>query len=147
LCCTRTSGSSSANGSCQGQLLPREARRSRPRQVARQRLEVGAPLALRERMFELELAVEMVLDDGLVAAGDEDEMLDAGLARLVDHMLDQRPVDHRQHLLRHGLGGRQEPGAQPGEWKDRFANGGHGSIANDGVNRETGRAIPANPGR
>jgi hypothetical protein len=87
-------------------LLPREARRSRPRQVAGQRLEVGAPLALRERVFELELAVEMVLDDGLVAAGDEDEMFDAGLARFVDHMLDQRLVDHRQHLLRHGLRGR-----------------------------------------
>ena len=61
----------------QGQLLPREARRSRPRQVARQRFKVGAPLALRERVFELELAVEMVLDDGLVAAGDEYEMFDA----------------------------------------------------------------------
>ena len=67
--------------------------------------------------FELELAVEMVLDDALVAAGDEDEMLDAGLARLVDHVLDQRPVDHRQHLLRHGLGGGQEPGAEPGDGK------------------------------
>src|SRR5262245_34891857 len=89
-------------------ILPREARRSRPRQVARQRLEVDAPLALRERVFELELAVEMVLDDSLVAAGDEDEVLDAGLARLVDHMLKQRPVDHRQHLLRHGLGVREE---------------------------------------
>src|SRR5262249_56719793 len=82
----------------QGQLLSREARRSRPRQVARQRLEVAAPLALRERVFELELAVEMVLDDGLVAAGDEDEMLDAGLARLVDHVLNQRPGGDRHPL-------------------------------------------------
>jgi hypothetical protein len=32
-------------------------------------------------------------------------MLDAGFARLVDHVLDQRAVDNRQHLLRHGLGG------------------------------------------
>src|SRR5262245_19317879 len=118
----------------QRQLLSREARRSRPRQVARQHLEVGAPLALRERVFELELAVEMVLDDSLVAAGDEDEMLDAGLARLVDHVLNQRPVDDRQHLLRHGLGGRQEPGAQPGDWKNSLAND-HGSITSDGVNR------------
>src|SRR5262249_58094852 len=64
----------------------------------------------------------MVLDDSLVAAGDEDEMLDAGLARLVDHMLNQRPVDHRQQLLRHGLGGRQEPGAQPGDRENGFAD-------------------------
>jgi hypothetical protein len=35
----------------------------------------------------------MILDDDLVAAGDEDEMFDAGLARFVDHMLNQRPVD------------------------------------------------------
>ena len=84
------------------------------------------PLPLGERALELELAVEMVLDDALVAAGDEDEMLDAGLARLVDHVLDQRPVDHRQHLLRHGLGGRQEPGAEPGDRENGFANGFHG---------------------
>src|SRR6516165_3204808 len=81
--------------------------------------------------LELELPVEMVLDDRLVAAGDEDEMLDARLARLIDHVLDQPPIDDRQHLLRHGLGGRQEPGAQPGDWKDCIANGDHGSIASE----------------
>ena len=107
------------------QLLAGEAGGAGSRQVARQRLEIGMPLALGERMLELELAVEMVLDDALVAAGDEDEMLDAGLARLVDHVLDQRPVDHRQHLLRHGLGRRQEPGAQSGDGKNGFANGFH----------------------
>ena len=64
-------------------------------------------------MLELVLAVEMILDHALVAAGDEDEMLDAGLARLVHHMLDQRPVDHRQHFLGHGLGRGQEAGAKP----------------------------------
>jgi hypothetical protein len=106
----------------QRQLLAGEARRARRRQVARQRLQIGAPLALRQRVLELELAVEMVLDDALVAAGDEDEMLDAGLARLVDHVLDERPVDHRQHLLRHRLGGRQEPGAQPGDGENSLAN-------------------------
>ena len=39
--------------------------------------------------------VEMVLDHALVAAGDEDEMLDPGLARLVDHVLD-RPGGRRR---------------------------------------------------
>ena len=71
--------------------------------------------------LELELPVEMVLDDRLVAAGDEDEMLDARLARLIDHVLDQRPIDDRQHLLRHGLGGRQEPGA---DWPPLSGPGG-----------------------
>ena len=103
-------------------LLAREARGAGDRRVARQRVEIGLPLALGERLLELELAVEMILDHALVAAGDEDEMLDAGLARLVDHVLHQRAVDHRQHLLRHGLGGRQEPGPQPGDGENGFAD-------------------------
>ena len=64
----------------------------------------------------------MVLDHGLVAAGDEDEVLDAGLARLVDDVLDERPVDDRQHFLRHGLGRRQEPGAEAGDGEYGFAD-------------------------
>src|SRR6267154_223138 len=56
-------------------LLAGEARRARARQVARQGLEIGAALALGQGVLELELAVEMVLDHALVAAGDEDEML------------------------------------------------------------------------
>ena len=82
-------------------------------------------LPLEQRHFQLELAVEMILDDALVAAGDEDEMLDAGLARLVDDVLDQRPVDDRQHFLRHGLGRGQEPGAEAGDGKNGFADGVH----------------------
>jgi hypothetical protein len=72
-----------------------------------------------ERVLELVLAVEMILDDGLVAAGDEDKVLDAGLARLVDRILDQRAVDDRQHFLRHCLGGGQEACAEPGHGKYR----------------------------
>ncbi len=91
------------------------AGRSRLQEVERRLL-----LALEQRHFELELAVEMVLDDALVAAGDEDEMLDAGLAGLVDDVLDERPVDDRQHFLRHGLGGGQKPRAEPGDRENRF---------------------------
>ena len=43
-------------------------------------------------------------------------------AGLVDHVLDQRPVDHGQHFLRHGLGGRQEAGAEAGDREDGFAD-------------------------
>ena len=57
----------------------------------------------------------------LVAAGDEDEVLDAGLARLVDHILERRPVDDGQHLLRHGLGGGQEARAEAGDGEDGLA--------------------------
>src|SRR4029453_9794842 len=55
----------------------------------------------------------MILDDALVAARDEDEMLDAGIPRLVDDMLNHRTVDDRQHLLGYRLGRGQEAGAKP----------------------------------
>ena len=70
----------------------------------------------------------MVLDDRFAAARDEDEMLDSGLPRLVHHVLDQRPVDHRQHLLRHGLGRWQEPGSKAGDRENGFADAGHSSL-------------------
>src|SRR5690606_24338032 len=78
-----------------------------------------------ERRLELELLVEMILDHALVAAGDEDEMLDAGFARLVDDMLDDRPVDDGQHFLRHGLGRGKKAGAETGHREDRLAYGLH----------------------
>ena len=71
----------------------------------------------------------MVLDHALVAAGDEDEMLDAGLACFVHHVLDERPVQHGQHFLRHGLGRRQEAGPEAGDGKDGFADAGHAGFA------------------
>ena len=63
----------------------------------------------------------------LVAAGDEDEMLDAGLARLVDDILDDRPVDDRQHFLGDRLGGRQEARAETGNRENCFADFFHDS--------------------
>src|SRR5690606_18154896 len=78
--------------------------------------------ALRQRVVQLELDVEMILDHRLVAAGHEDEMLDARLARLVDHILDNRTVDDRQHLLRHSLRRRKKTRPQTGYWKYRLAD-------------------------
>src|SRR5258708_7591246 len=78
--------------------------------------------ALCQRVIELELDIEMILDNRLVAPGDEDEMLDAGLARLIDHILDDRPVDDGQHLLRNGLGGRKKPRAEAGDRENCLAN-------------------------
>jgi hypothetical protein len=80
-------------------LLAGEAGLSGKRLQALQPGELVVLAALRQRVVQLELDVEMVLDDGLVAAGDEDEVLDTRLARLVDHVLDDRPVDDGQHLL------------------------------------------------
>jgi hypothetical protein len=103
------------------QLLAGEARLPSARQIARQQLEVRLALALGEGQLKLELAVEVILDHRLVTPGDENEMLDARFARLVDHVLDQRAVDHREHRL----GGREEPRAETGDGKDRFADGLH----------------------
>src|SRR5262249_3955804 len=136
LCCTSTSGSSSANGSwptssrahhtacpspkgncCRVKLAvpgPGRSRVSASRSTRRWRsVSVCSSSNWRSEWSPLK---------ALFPPGDEDEVLDAGLARLVDHMLNQRPVDHRQHLLRHGLGGREEPGAQPGDRENGFAD-------------------------
>ena len=86
-------------------------------QVVVEARELGRFAALGQHLFELELPVEMVLDHALVAAGDEDEVLDAGCHGLIHDMLDQRTVDHRQHLFRHRLGRGQEAGAKPRHWK------------------------------
>ena len=106
-------------------LLPGEACRAGHRQILIEEIERLVLLPFEQRHFQFELAVEMILDDAFVAAGDEDEMFDAGFARLVDHVLDERPVDDRQHLFRHGFGGRQEAGAEAGDGENGFADGVH----------------------
>ena len=70
----------------------------------------------------------MVLDHRFVPAGDEDEMFDARLACFIHHVLDQRPVHHRKHFLRHGLGRGQEAGAEAGDRKYGFADAGHAEL-------------------
>ena len=103
-------------------LLAREARLPGPGRSLVESLQLVRLAAGGERRLELELLVEMVLDHALVAAGDEDEVLDAGFARFVHHVLDQRAVDDRQHLLRHGLGGGQEARAEPGDGEHGLAD-------------------------
>jgi hypothetical protein len=73
--------------------------------------------AATHRILQLVGDVEMILDRTLVAAGDEDDLSNARLKRL----LDQRFVDDDQHLLGDRLGGREEARAQPGDWKDCLA--------------------------
>jgi hypothetical protein len=70
----------------------------------------------------------VVFDHALVPAGDEDEVLDAGLPRLIHDVLDQRAVHDRQHFFRHGFGRRQESGAKPGHRKNGFANARHAGL-------------------
>ena len=62
----------------------------------------------REHRVELRIPVEPVLDGALAAAGDQQHVLDARVDELLDHQIDGGPVDHRQQLLGHHPGDRQE---------------------------------------
>src|SRR6185437_11234580 len=75
------------------------------------------PLSIAQRVFELDLPVEVIFDDRLVTTSDENEMLDPGFTSLINNVLDQWSIDHWQHFLRHGLGGRKKsrPEASNGE--------------------------------
>lgn len=103
-------------------LLAGEADGAGLRLVLRQDVLLGLLAARGERRVELEHLVEMIFDDVFVAAGDEDEVLDAGFPRLVIDVLDQRLVDDGQHFLRHRLGGGQDAGAEAGDGEYGFAN-------------------------
>ena len=103
-------------------LLAGEARLPGLRLILGQKLELLGLAAAFERAVELVGDVEMVLDHRLVAAGDEDEVLDPGGARLIDHVLHDGAVDDAQHLLGDSLGCRQEPGAETGDGQNCFAD-------------------------
>ena len=79
--------------------------------------------ALGENAGKLDRMVEMVLDHMLATAGDENELLNAGLSRLLDGILDDRFVDDREHLFGHRLGRRQDAGAHAGDGQNGFADG------------------------
>ena len=51
----------------------------------------------------------MILDHRLIPPGDENEMLNAGLARFIDDMLEDGPVDDGQHFLGDRFGGGKKP--------------------------------------
>ncbi len=51
--------------------------------------------AIGHRPLKLISDIEMVLDRALAATGDEDHLLDPCLTRLINRILNQRPIDHR----------------------------------------------------
>ena len=66
-------------------------------------------LASCERAEELGVVVEVVLDGGLAAAGDEQDLLDAVRNQFFDHVLHDGLARDGQHFLGLRLGGRQKP--------------------------------------
>ena len=113
-------------------LLAGERGLSRRRLQALQARQHLVLAALGERVIELELDVEMILDDRLVAAGDKNKMFDAGFAGLIDDILDDRSVDDGQHLLRDGLGGGKEARAEAGDRENCLAYSFHQSTIHCG---------------
>ncbi len=109
-------------------LLPRETCFAGAGQVTRELLEFRVALFVFERRFKFELPVEVVLDNALVASRHENKVLNAGFARFVDHVLDERPVDDCQHFLRHGFSSRKEARAEARDRENGFADARHGSL-------------------
>jgi hypothetical protein len=67
-------------------------------------------LALRfEHGLQLGVVVEVIFDRGLAAAGHEDDVLDAGRARLGHGIGQHRPIEHVEQVLGDGLAGRHHP--------------------------------------
>ena len=75
---------------------------------------------LRQVELELERPIEVVLEGALAAAGDDEDVGDAGPDRLLDDVLDRRLVDERQHLLGLRFGRRKETSAEPRRRDDRL---------------------------
>jgi hypothetical protein len=98
-------------------------------EVGQQGVEQVGLLLLLEGGFQLDVVVEIVLQGALAAPGDQHEVLDPRRARLGHHVVDQRPVDHRQHLLGRGLGGGQHAGAQACHRQHGFADAFHSGWA------------------
>ena len=92
--------------------LPSEVERRQIGDVTHGAEHLALPFGL-ERGLQFSHAVEMIFERLLVGAGDDHDVVDAGCDSLFDNPLDRRAVDHREHLLRHRLGGRKEAGAEP----------------------------------
>ena len=62
--------------------------------------------------FQLGAAVEVVLNDALIPAHDDEDVGDAGADGLLHQILDGGLVHEGEHPLGHGLGGGQDAGAE-----------------------------------
>ena len=66
---------------------------------------------LLQLLFQFVGFVEIVRHRVLVAVGDKHQGLATGGDGFIHRVLNQRPINDRQHLLGHGFGGRQKAGA------------------------------------
>ncbi|GAP60594.1 hypothetical protein AHiyo1_41540 [Arthrobacter sp. Hiyo1] len=75
-----------------------------------------------QRAFKIRCTIKVVFKGALVAACNHQHVAEARLHGLLNHVLDGRLIHHRQHFLRHRLGGRQETRAQSGRRNNCFTN-------------------------
>ena len=68
--------------------------------------------------LEAGFGVEVVFDRLLAGAGDEEDVLDAGVRGLAHDVLDRGAVDDGEHFLGHGLRDGQEAGSATGRGND-----------------------------
>ncbi len=81
------------------------------------------PLAvLFEKSFEEWRSVEVILDRALAAAGNNDDVLDAGSHAFFSNILNLRLIDNGQHFFGLRFGGRQKARAQAGGRQNGFAD-------------------------
>src|SRR5262249_10198452 len=85
-------------------------------------LELVALAARLEECLELDGDVEVIFDRILAAAGDEDDVVDAGSDGFLDAVLNDWFVYERQHFFRLRLGGGKEARAQSGSGEHGFAH-------------------------
>ena len=84
---------------------------------------IGALAALAQQVLERTVGLEVVQQLGLAGRGNDDGVVDLlGVEGLLDDILDDGLVEHRQHLFGRALGARQKTRAKTGNGKNGFGN-------------------------
>ena len=80
---------------------------------------VGVLTALAQQILERAIGLEVAQQLGLTGRGNDDGVIDLlGVERLLDDILNDRLVEHRQHLFGRALGARQKTRAKTGGGDD-----------------------------
>ena len=74
---------------------------------------IGVLAALAQQGDQFGIGREVVLDDLLLTAVDDDDLVSSTGQALFDDVLDGRTIDDEQHFLRLCFRGRQKPRAEP----------------------------------
>src|SRR5215831_3154581 len=76
---------------------------------------------LLEHLLEFVTGLEVVFDRALATSGNDNDLVAAGVQRLLTAILNDWLVDQRQHLFGLGFRGRQKASAQPCRREYRLA--------------------------